>query len=378
MNQSCWLEPGTIGRVGRILDELNAKSLLLVADSNAYEQSGAKQRLSGELAPRHVIRVTGFKPSPNLGDVQRGLETVGDSNFDAVIAIGGGSAIDLAKLVGTLAVQDDPPRPIIEGSVPLRRDGAPLIAIPTTAGTGSEATRGAVVYLDERKHALQHDYLLPEYAVVDPDLTHSMPPGVTAASGLDALAQAIESLWSVRSTESSQRDAMQALQLATSNLEDAVHRPSPEARHAMCRAAHLAGRAINISNTTASHAVSYALTSRYGVPHGCAVALTLGATIVFNSRVTNDDCADPRGVAHVRRIIDDITQTLGCSSAEEAHDRITTLVRSIGCPTQLRQVGAAAQEDVAFLVSRVNTQRLANNPRRLTVESLRLLLDPLR
>ena len=377
MDQSSWLEPGAIGQVGRILDELNVQSLLLVADSDAYEQSGARQRLKDALTPRHVICFTAFKTNPNLDDVQRGLETVSDSNFDAVIAVGGGSAIDLAKLVGTLAVQGDAPRPIIEGSAPLRRDGAPLIAIPTTAGTGSEATRGAVVYLDNKKHSLQHDYLLPDYAVVDPNLTHSLPQGVTAASGLDALAQAIESLWSVQSTESSQQYATQALRLAASNLEDAVRQPSPESRHAMCQAANLAGRAINISNTTASHAISYALTSRYGVPHGCAVALTLGATLVFNRRVASDDCVDPRGCAHVHRMIDDIVQILGCSSAEEAHGRITTLVRNVGCPTQLRQVGAASQDDVAFLVNRVNTQRLANNPRRLTAESLRLLLEPL-
>lgn len=378
MDQSCWLEPGAIGRVGRILDDLKAQSVLLVADADAYEQSGAKQRLNDALAQRHIILFTSFKANPNLHDVQRGLDTVGDSNFDAVIAVGGGSAIDLAKWVGTLAVQDDAARPLIEGSAPLRRDGPPFIAVPTTAGTGSEMTCGAVVYMDDKKHSLQHDYLLPDYAVVDPNLTHSLPPGVTAACGLDALAQAIESLWSVRSTQSSQRYAAQALRLAASNLEDAVRRPSPDSRHAMCEAAHLAGRAINISNTTASHAISYALTSRYGVPHGCAVALTLGATLVFNSGVTSDDCADPRGVAHVRRIIDDIVQLLGCSSAEEAHGRITTLVRNIDCPVQLRQVGAASQEDVAFLVNQVNALRLANNPRRLTVESIRLLLEPLR
>ena len=169
-----------------------------------------------------------------------------------------------------------------------------MIAIPTTAGTGSEATHFAVVYVDGEKYSLAHPYLVPAYAVIDPLLTYSLPAGVTAASGLDAFCQAIESIWAVGATDVSHTFATEAARLAVQHLRAAVQNPTDTARAGMCRAAHLSGKAINISKTTAPHALSYVLTAEYGLAHGVAVALTLAPMLQYNAQVTAIDCADPR------------------------------------------------------------------------------------
>jgi alcohol dehydrogenase class IV len=251
---------------------------------------------------------------------------------------------------------------------------APLIALPTTAGSGSEATHFAVVYVDGVKHSLAHESLFPSWAIVDPTLTHSLSPRLTAVSGIDAFCQAVESTWSIHSTAETRAWAARAIRLSVDYLPDAVAHPTQRARRMMSKAAFLAGRAINTTRTTAAHALSYPLTMHYGVPHGQAVCLTLGPLLVFNSQTREDDVMDRRGVDHVHRVIDDLAGLLGCRDAESAARRISELVRSVGLETSLGALGLPAHEAAAHAVAGVNAERLVNNPRRLTGADLRALL----
>ena len=143
----------------------------------------------------------------------------------------------------------------------------------------------------------------------------------------------------------------------------------------MSQAAHLSGRVINISKTTAPHAISYTLTSRFKVPHGLAVALTLGPVLIYNSQVTHQDATDPRGSEHVQKTISKINRLLDCTDALESHQKINALMRAIGCPTTLREVGVQTQSDIQALVDNVNIERLFNNPRALTAGTLRDILE---
>jgi len=360
------VKPGAIGDVEQVLAQRDAQSVFLVADEQAFNQSGARAALREPLADRRIVTFTGFEPNPKLHDLERGLDAFRGSPCDVVLAIGGGTAMDLGKMVAAMAKQNSSTRDIVQGKATMDGFGVPCIAVPTTAGTGSEATHFAVIYVDGLKYSIAHDSLLPNYAVVDPDLTDSLPAPITASSGLDALAQAIESTWSVNSTDQSRYMASQAIRLAMTHLEDAVRCPGPESRLAMAKAAHLAGKAINVSLTTAPHALSYIITSRYGVPHGCAVALTLGAILEYNSQVTMDDCMDPRGPEHVLTAIQEVVRGLGCATAERARDRLTNLQRAVNCPTRLGDVGIATQTEVQLIAEQVNTQRLENNPRHMT------------
>jgi len=301
------------------------------------------------------------------------LELFRQRDYGIVIAVGGGSVLDMAKLIRIMAAQDVPPSEIVNRDGTITHRGIPLVAIPTTAGTGSEATHFAVVYIDKTKYSVAHEYILPDIAIIDPLLTHSMPPNLTAVTGMDALSQAIESYWSVNSTDESKAYAREAIVLTLQNLERSVHKPSPETRYAMCKAAHLAGRAINISKTTAPHAVSYTLTSHFGIPHGHAVGLTLGEFLVFNSEVSDADNGDPRGVEFVRSTIRELCEILGVKGADRARDEIYSLMERIGLETSLSELGIKKQGH-DFIVNDVNLERLKNNPRCVTSVYLETLL----
>ncbi len=278
------------------------------------------------------------------------------------------------------AARDDSPLAVLESPVSGRRH--PLIAIPTTAGTGSEATEFAVLYARQAKRSVLHSTLRPDVAVLDPTLTYSQPPRLTASTGLDAVSQALESMWSVRSTNDSIEVAERALRLGIENLEKAVLAPDPASRAGMLQAAHLAGQAINISHTTAPHALSYAMTIRHNVPHGMAVAISVGHFLLHNSQATADTLVDPRGMPHFCSVMRRIAAAfqLNIEAEQEANEiakRWHALLGRIGCPTTLREWNIADSAERQVIAAAGNNERLANNPRKVSQEDLRAIVEAL-
>ncbi|MEZ6149002.1 MAG: phosphonoacetaldehyde reductase [Pirellulaceae bacterium] len=369
-----YLKEGALSEVGGIIERNSAERLLLVVDESAYAACGADVVLQPILRSRIVARFSGFELNPKIADIERGVQQSRAFSPDLVIALGGGTAIDLGKIIAALSRQLDSPRDIVTGQSSIIGNGPPLIVIPTTAGTGSEATQFAVAYVDGEKYSVSHASMLPNYAVVDPRLTHSLPAGVTAATGLDAFCQAIESIWAVGATDESIGYATDAARHALKHLVPATKEPTPAARLGMSQAAHLAGKAINISKTTAPHALSYALTSRHNIPHGAAVAMTLSSMLAYNAHVTADDCADPRGAEHVLQRISVIVKLLEATGVAEACQRIDRLVAELGCPISLAEAGIQKDGQLRQLVSSVNSQRLSNNPRKTNPQALLRLL----
>ncbi|MCA9132626.1 MAG: phosphonoacetaldehyde reductase [Planctomycetales bacterium] len=371
------IQYGRCESVGEVLAAWQAQRLFCVMDRTAMEASGARELLSNSWASRHVDDFDRFQVNPRLEDALLGLEKFRASGCDALLAVGGGTAMDLAKVIRCLAAQRSPLQHILQGSCCIAASPIPLIAIPTTAGTGSEATHFAVLYADGVKHSLADHSLLPEVAVLDWRLTQSLPPRITAETGLDAMCQAIESLWCVNSTAQSMAYAEEALRWILPHLPAAVHRGDPVARQAMCRAAHLAGQAINLTKTTAPHAVSYTMTHDFGVPHGHAVALTLGAFLQFNAEVTSDDCNDPRGVEHVRDTIARIGSHFGSHSPPQTRALLDRFLGELGCETSLSRLGIDTRSKRQQIACGVNLERLRNNPRQITPQQLDELLQAL-
>jgi alcohol dehydrogenase class IV len=354
--------PGSIETAISVIQRVDPSTVLVFSSGSSFAASGAEASISRAVEGLQVNHVRGVPANPTLSDVASAIEVFRSWRPNLVIAVGGGSVIDLAKAVRSIGPLSPDPRPYLLGNAPVG-SGPPLLAIPTTAGTGSEATRYAVFNIDGEKRPIGDAALLPDYVILDPDLTDSLPPSVTAATGLDALAQAMESMWSTRSTGNLYTEARVALRLALDHLETAVNRPDPEARFAMCRAAHLAGHAIDVSATTAPHALSFHLTTEYGVPHGHAVALTLGPALEFNAGVSLDDCVDPRGPDHVRSVIEDITEMLGVRTPPEARRRLAGLVNAVGLESTLAGVGVRTPAQVITLAASASPIRLATNPR---------------
>ncbi len=356
--------PGSLTGLRPLLEELNPQRIFLVRGGESFTRSGAGEALAPLLEGFARTRFQSTSHVPVLTEITNGCRLFREHAPDLVLAVGGGRVMDTAKLINLLSAHDDPPEALIEGTAPITDGGAPLIAVPTTAGSGSEATRFAVVYINGTKHAVDHEALLPFCAIVDPELTMSMPGGLAAATGFDALAQAVESWWAVGSTPESRPLSAEAITLATAHLRDSVIHGSPNARRAMAEAANLAGRAIDLTRTTAAHALSYGLTFSHNIPHGHAVALTLGWLLEFNAAVTDSDCGDPRGAGHVREVMGQLCALLGCAGPAEARLRLYRLMLDCGLNPHVRALGLSAG-DMERVIDGVDHGRLANNPRRI-------------
>jgi alcohol dehydrogenase class IV len=375
MSQLITFKPGSLRALDHLLARYDPALVFLVTGRDSYARSGAEAKVRQGLKGRAQVRFQEFSANPNLADVEAGLRLFHRSRPDLILAVGGGSVLDMAKLIGVLSAQDSSPRDIVQGKEKIRTIGVPVIAVPTTAGSGSEATHFAVVYCGATKYSLAHPSMQPVAALIDPELTYSLPPYITAVTGLDAFCQAVESMWSVRATAPSRAYARKAVELALAHLPAAVHQPSPQVRRHMCLASLLAGKAINLTKTTAPHALSYTMTSQFGVPHGHAVALTLGPILIHNSLVTAADVTPPASVAQVRESIAELTRVLGCRDAPAASQRITGLIESLGLATRLSAVGIRTAADRQKIVDGVNPERLDNNPRALTTADLSRILE---
>ncbi|MEW4564528.1 phosphonoacetaldehyde reductase [Bremerella sp. JC770] len=373
--QTVYLSEGSLAKIPEIFKQFRAVRTFLVVDEVAYNLSGAAAQLRQFLPPDAITLFSGFEPNPKIEDVERGVAKCRAADPDLVVALGGGTAIDLAKMIASMSRHSESPRDIAVNGIPLSQGTLPLVAVPTTAGTGSESTHFAVVYVDGQKYSVADPCLLPCVAVVDPELTYSVPPRMTAATGLDAFCQAIESIWAVGSTDESVAYATSAATLAFEHLAAATNAPTPESRHAMSLASHLAGKAINISKTTLPHAISYAITADYGIPHGAAVATTLSSVLAYNFGVSTADCADQRGTRHVHQRLSLILDILKAATVEEACQHIEGLVSSLGCNPTLAAAGIHTDASLRELASRVNAARLSNNPRMASQEELLSLLQ---
>lgn len=367
------IEDITYEELRHIIESYSANRIFLVSGKKSFELSGANEFIELATIGKSIVRFSDFEQNPKYEQALKGTKLFLDSNCDIIIAIGGGSVMDMAKLINIFAANPElDGLEIVKDSSNIQNSGKTLIALPTTAGTGSEATHFAVVYHDSKKYSVAHPSLLPKVAGLNPELTRSQPKYLTACAGLDALSQAIESYWSVNANEESQQYAERAIVLLIQNLEKAVNHPEMFNRKQVMYGAFLAGKAINISKTTAAHAVSYAFTTYYAIPHGHAVFLTLPEFMEYNSRVSEEDMNDPRGYRYTINSIKKICKILKVDSAFEAKQFLRQLAADIGVELSLIELGVVGYE--SKIVDNVNMERLGNNPRKIGRSGLLELL----
>lgn len=375
--QEEFLDTGVLYALEDILIRHTPKMVFLVTGKKSYELCGAKDILEPILEKYAYVRFSDFSVNPKIEDITRGVQLYKDSECDFVIAVGGGSVLDVAKAVNIFAANGGQPEDYVLKKEGICVKGAPLAAIPTTSGSGSEATHFAVIYIGKTKYSLAHEYICPNYAIVDSEFTMSLPSKITASTGMDALCQAVESYWNVKSTEESKNYAAEAIQIILKNLKTAVVELDEESKKAMALGSHLAGKAINISQTTACHAISYPITSYFGVPHGHAVGLTLPSMIVYNYGACKEDALDGRGLEYVKNTMDELLNLLGVESAEEAKEKVTGLMTSIGLETKLGELDISKTDIDIIIDNGFNPDRVKNNPRLINEKNLRDMLENL-
>lgn len=254
----------------------DSKKVFLVCDSS-YQFLNIKDYIEGLSFP-HVM-FSEFTPNPRYEEVCEGINLFQITKCDTLLAVGGGSTIDIAKCIKLAVLAKEGNDAIIPPLVNTRVecDGAklPFIAIPTTAGTGSESTHNAVMYYEGAKQTVTNDSVLPDYAILEPSVLKTLPLYQKKCTMLDALCQGIESWWSVNSTEESYEYSQKTIELIMANWRKYIFKNDDEAAKQIMLAANYGGRAINITQTTAAHAMSYKITSLYKFPHGHAVAVCL-------------------------------------------------------------------------------------------------------
>lgn len=332
----------------RLIDYISncsGSKILLITGKSSYIESGAA-RLINEVIDRskwQVLRYQDFDSNPNVKDLNDGLNQAKSFSPDLFIAIGGGSVIDMGKLIRYFsALSGD----FFSKNQTQISAFKPLIAIPSTAGTGSEATHFAVLYDENKeKKSIASQSILPDVAVLASSLTNDLPAYITACSGFDALAQAIEAYWNINATTESDSYAEEAIGIIFPNLVRTVINPTKALRGEMARGAYLAGKAINITKTTAPHAFSYPFTSHYGYPHGHAVAIVFPYIASLN--------LGKGKIPEKKRKW--LLEALGADN-NNLYRQLANYVGSIGLTVK------DADYDIDLLLSGISLERLSNNP----------------
>jgi alcohol dehydrogenase class IV len=356
---------GSLSTLASHIKELNAKNPLVVIDKN-FSQAGFQEKVAAILG-HEGINFTVYdkvEPEPQIELADEGAAVAIKNKSDIILGMGGGSAMDVAKAIAVLAINKGSAVDYL-GLNKIPKQGLPKIMIPTTAGTGSEVTFTAVFVRKDlkKKEGMNSPHLYPELALLDPELTLSLPPAPTAQTGLDALCHAIESYTSINASPMSELVSLQAIMLIAENLRTCVHDgKNLAAREKMLLGSLYAGMGLANAGVTAVHSLSYPLGGKYGVGHGLANTMMLLSVMSFNLPAALDkftDIAEAMG-----ECVDGLPAREAAYLALEA---VEALIEDCGIHSTLAEFGITEKDfpelaDVAMTVARP----LENNPRKVT------------
>jgi len=360
---------GSFAGLAEHLSELKVSRPLVVLDGN-LAGTGFGERIAGLLDKAKIDFVLYDKavPEPPIELADEGAKLAIRKRCDGVVGIGGGSAMDLAKAIAVLAANKGKAEDYL-GLNRVPGPGLPKIMVPTTAGTGSEVTFTAVFIRKKlkKKEGMNSPYLYPELALLDPELTLTLPPHATAATGIDALCHAIESYTSINASPMSEMMSLEAIGLISDNLRTAVHDGTNlEAREAMLLGSLYAGLGLANAGVTAVHSLSYPLGGKYGISHGLANTIMLPRVMAFNLPGAQEKFVD---IAEIMgEIVDDLPLREAAYLAVEA---VEALIEDCGIFTTLEELEIPEADfpelaKVAMTVARP----LANNPCKMTPEEM--------
>ena len=313
---------------------------------------------------RNIVRFSDFIPNPLYESVVKGVELFHKESCDTIVAVGGGSAMDVAKCIKLYSNMNNQENYLKQKIVP---NDIPLIAVPTTAGTGSEATRYAVIYYNGEKQSISDFSCIPSIVLFDTSVLETLPLYQKKATLMDAMCHSIESYWSVNSTDESKKYSKEALSLIMENYKDYLAGDNSK-NELMLHASHIAGKAINITQTTAGHAMSYKLTSLFKIAHGHAAALCIKGLWPFMVKHIGN-CIDERGEVYLKNVFAEIADAMGCNCVEDAIEKFKHITDEL----ELEIPKDVTDQDYAVLKNSVNPVRLKNNPVALSTEDIDII-----
>lgn len=350
---------GEIGKLKELAALLNCKNGILICDG-FFIKNGLADKIIKESQGTLVEAFGDFSPNPDVTEVDECAKVIKEKNIEFIVALGGGSSMDLAKAAGSVCLTDDTIRKYHGTGIQMPQKHLPLIAVPTTAGTGSEVTCVSVLsdHQNGKKAPIVSNSFYPEYAVIDPELTYSMPPYITASTGIDVLCHAVEGYWSKGHQPICDALAIHAIELVFKYLPKAFKDGNDEeAREKMAEASVIAGLAFTLPKTTSSHACSFPLTNIHHIPHGEACGLTLDYFMRINGKYEKDG----RVLALAKRF--------GFDSSEKMADAIFNLKKDMGLRCDLKDL-SLTKEQIDQLVQISHHPNMLNNPVEITDDIL--------
>ncbi|MED3727586.1 iron-containing alcohol dehydrogenase [Priestia filamentosa] len=364
----------SISKIGEEAKKLGSKKAMIITDK-VIQQTGLLSRVISPLEEIDlaVDIMDEVMPEPPFENLEQMMIQLEGKEYDLLIGVGGGSVLDATKVLSIMLTNQENVRDLV-GIEKVQNAGIPTILVPTTAGTGSEVTYNAIFtdVRDKVKKGIVSPYLLPKVAIVDPALTLTVPPSVTAATGMDALVHAVESYTAIRAGELTDGIALQAIKLISRSLHKAVYNGKDvKAREDMAMGSLLAGISLGNAGVGAVHALAYPLGGKFKVPHGVANSLLLPFVMKYNV------VADLEKFAEVAKALGENIE--GLSLREAANCTVyalTQLAQDIGIPSSLKDVGVTAEDipNLAEEASKID-RLLNNNPRWLTVKEIEKIYE---
>ena len=373
LNEVSYFGPGARKVLPEVVERLGKKKALVVTDKGLVKFGVAG--MVTEVLDKAGIAYEVFsevKPNPTVTNVKDGIEAFRNAGADFIIAIGGGSSMDTAKGIG-IVINNPEFSDIVslEGCAPTKNKSVPIVALPTTAGTAAETTINYVIIDEEKKKKMvcvdPND--IPAVAIIDAELMYSLPKGLTAATGMDALTHAIEGYITKGAWDMSDMFEIEAIRMIHRNLQKAVDEPSnADARNGMAVAQYIAGMAFSNVGLGLVHGMAHPMGSLFDVPHGVANALLLPTVMEFNMPACMDKyprIAEAMGV--------DITGMTPEEASQAAVEAVRQLALNVGIPQHLSELGITAADIPALAEQAIADVCTPGNPREVTLEDIKAL-----
>ena len=348
----------SIQDIKKFINDKKFKKIFILCGKKSFITSGAKNFFIDYLKTKDTKLFYKLSDYPILDELINIIREIRNFKPDLILAIGGGTVIDYAKMANLVEYREDLKDLILNYSYPFKKKYTELIAIPTTAGSGAEVTSNAVIYVDGVKYSFESKLLIPDNFFLIPEFLILAPNKVKASAGFDAIAQALESLMSKKSNKQSVDFASKSLKISINSYISFLKDPSLKNATAMSIASNLAGKAINISKTTAPHAVSYPFTSLFNISHGHAVGLFFENFLKFNFY----NLAKSETSFNLLERFELIFKIFSVNNINDFNSKISLIKNKAKLDDNLENLNIDFKKNSEKIINGINLLRLGNNP----------------
>ncbi len=352
--------------IEKFIKDKDLKKIFILCGKKSFINSGAEIFFKNLVSNKEVKFFYKNSELPVLEELINITKDIKKFEPNLILAIGGGSVIDYAKIANVIDLRSDLADLIVNYSYPFKKKYTKLVVIPTTAGSGAEATSNAVIYVDGIKHSFESELLIPDNFFLIPEFLISAPNKIKASAGFDAIAQAMESIVSKKSDAQSLDYASRSLKISTKSFISFLNDPNLKNATEMSIASNLAGKAINISKTTAPHAVSYPFTSLFNVSHGHAVGLFFESFFKFNY----DNLEKSKTSFDLKKRFDLIFEIFDCKDIKDLISKISLLKKQAKLEDNLTKLNIDIKSNYENIIKGINLLRLGNNPIKIDGEDI--------